>query len=332
MAGGPAEIVPEYMQRAWDFATSRSSESSTRIAAARSEATTAPRAINPDVITVPALPAKVALSAMDRATSTELFGAARDDIVGMLTGKFSDFIARYFPEDTYVIEAQNWIKRALTVGGAGINVGVEAAIWERARARTLKDAQRAQDELSVVWAARRFPVPPGAYMNASLQIARGAQDAIAEAARTQAIEAFKMEVDNARLAVDKAIALRTLALTSAGDYIKALSLGPQIASTIASTIIDSQVKFSSVTADYYRAQLSAVEIPVRVATTNAELKSRTTSENLRAEMETLSQRVAAVIAGAQMTGTQAAAALNAIHTQASIAGSSNDSVVTSIEG
>lgn len=327
---GPATIVPDYMNRAWTLASGLSSTATARIADARTEASTAPHAAYPDVITVPALPAKPTLSALDQPTATALFDSTRNDVVNMLAGRFSEFITKFFPGDDYVVEAQNWIKRALTTGGTGINASVEAATWERARARTLKDAQRAQDELSTTWAARRFPVPPGAYMNASLQIARGAQDGIAEAARTQAIEAFKMEVDNVRIAVDKAISLRALALSSAGDYVKTLALGPQIAGSIAGSIIDSQTKFSGTMTDYYRAQLAAVEIPVRVATTNAELKSKTTSENLRVEMETLSQRIAAAVAGAQMVGTQAAAALNAIHTQATISG--NDSTVTNIEG
>ena len=89
-------------------------------------------------------------------------------------------------------------------------------------------------------------------------------------------------------------------------------------------------RFASTVTDFYRAQVTAAEIPVRVGTVNAELKARTNEANLRTAMETLTQRVSAVVANAQMVGTQAAAALNAIHTQASISGS--DSTQTNIEG
>lgn len=173
-------------------------------------------------------------------------------------------------------------------------------------------------------------MPPGALRHGQLSIVMTAQNAIAEAARTQATESFKAELENARLAVERAVSLRSLALSSAGEYIRTLSQGPQVAAQVASTIIDSQSRFSATLADFYRAQVAAAEIPVRVSTTNAELKFRATEANLRTAMETLGQRVNAVVANAQMVGTQAAAALNAIHTQAGVSGS--DQTVTSIEG
>lgn len=107
-------------------------------------------------------------------------------------------------------------------------------------------------------------------------------------------------------------------------------MGPTVAAQAAGTIIDAQARMSATMTDFFRAQVQAAEIPVRVATTNAELKVRTNEANLRTAMETLNARVNAVMANAQMVGTQAAAALNAIHTQASVAGT--DQTVTSIEG
>lgn len=330
MAGGPAELVPKYMELAWSKASSLAESANAKTEVALAFIGTAPNAADPDVVRAPTLPTAPVLPALNQASTFALYNSTADDVIDKLTGIYAAFLAKYFPSDTFITAAQDWVTRALTTGGSGINVGVEGQLWARTRDRALNDAARAQESLEVDWAARRFPMPPGALRYGSLMIQRGAQDAIGEAARAQAIESFKAEVDNARTAVDRAVSLRTLALSSAGEYIRTLSSGPSVAATVAGMISESQTRFSSTLTDYYRAQISAVEIPVRVATTNAELHVRVNEQNLRAQMETLTRRVEAVMANAQMTGTQAAAALNAIHTQASISG--NDSTNTAIEG
>lgn len=325
---GPATLVPDFMNLAWNKAVSLSGEATARTDTALALVTTAPTAADPTAITAPTLPTAPVLRAMNQADATALYGATADDVINTLTGIYADFLTAYFPEDAYIADAQDWVTRALTTGGAGINTVVEGQLWGRARDRALVDASRAQEALEADWAARRFPMPPGALRYGSLVIQRTAQEAVAEAARTQASDSFRMEVENARLAVEKAVSLRSLALSSAGEYIRTLSAGPQVAASVASMIVDSQTRFSTTLTDYYRAQISAVEIPVRVSTTNAELKARTNEANLRTAMETITTRVNAVMANAQMSGTQAAAALNAIHTQASISASD----VTTIEG
>lgn len=329
LTGGPGVYVPVIMQAAWAQAAQLSGLVDDRVDDALALASTAPSVPLPDSVISPVMPAAPSLPALDQTTATALFDSTREDIVNLLVGKFSEFLATYFPQDDYVAEAEDWVTRALQ-GGTGVNTAVEAQLWERARARALQDGMRAQDELSVAWAARRFPVPPGAYMHASLQITKGTQDAIAGAAREQAVKTFETEVANVRFAVERAIAMRTLAVQSAGDYIRALATGPQVAVQAASSILSAQTAFSAALTNYYQAQVAAVEVPVRVATTNAELKTRTNEANLRAAIDTMGRRVDAVVSNAQMLATQAAAAFNAMHTQASVAG--NDSTVTSIQG
>lgn len=327
---GLGGVVEGFMNQAWNRALMMTEDANKRINEAVALTQPAPHAADPDRVQAPVMPVGPTLTGLDQATATALYDSTRNDVVDMLTGMFSTFLSTHFPNDNFITDAQDWVKRALTVGGAGINVNVENQLWGRVRDKALKDANRSVEALEADWAARRFPMPPGALRHGSLLIQRNAQDAIAEGARTHAIESFTREVENARMAVDKAVSLRGLALQSAGEYIRTLVTGPQVAAQVAGTIIDSQARFSSTLADYYRAQVSAVEIPVRVATTNAELKTRTNEANLKVAMDTLGQRVNAVVANAQMVGTQAAAALNAIHTQASVSG--NDSTVTSIEG
>lgn len=327
---GLGGVVEGFMNQSWTRAVTLTEDAAVRINEAVALTTPSPSAPAPDVVQLPALPVGPTLTALDLPSATSLYDSTREDVVHMLTGLFTGFLTDYFPRDEFVDDAQDWVARALTVGGSGVNAVVEAQLWNRARDRALTDANRAREAMEMDWAGRRFPMPPGALRHGLAMIDKTAQDAIAEAARTQATEAFTREVENARLAVERAVSLRSLALSSAGDFIRTMVQGPQVAASVAGTIIDAQAKFSSTLTDYYRAQVTAAEIPMRVGTTNAELKARTNEANLRTAMETLGQRVSAVVANAQMVGTQAAAALNAIHTQASVSG--NDSTVTSIEG
>lgn len=330
LSGGPGQYVPVIISAAWDKATMLSEEASDKVDTAIALTTPAPQAAAADVIQVPTLPDAPTLTALSQPTATALYDSTSEDLINTLAGLFSGYLSEHFPNDDFVEDAQDWITRALTVGGSGINTAVEGQIWNRARDRALMDANRSREALEADWAARRFPTPPGALRSGLLMIDRTAQDAIAEAARAQATEAFSREVENARIAVERAVSLRSLALSTASEYIRTLAQGPQVAASVASTIIDSQSRFSATLADFYRAQLSAVEIPLRVSTTNAELKVRTNETNVRTAMETLTQRVNAAVANANMVATQAAAAFNAVNTSASVSG--NDSTQTNIEG
>jgi hypothetical protein len=332
LSGGPGQYVPVIISAAWNKATTLSEGADTRIDEAIALTAPAPKAPNPDVIVAPALPTAPTLTSLNLPAATALYDSTSSDLIDTLTGLFAGFLAEHFPagENDYTSAAQEWITRALTAGGSGVNAAVEAQIWNRARDRALLDANRNREALEADWASRRFPVPPGALRYGQIMIDKTAQDSIAEAARAQATEAFSREVENARIAVERAVSLRSLALSTANEYIRTLIQGPQVAAGVASSITDSQTRFSATLTDFYRAQISAVEIPLRVSTTNAELKVRTNESNVRIAMDTLTQRVNAAVSSAQMAATQAAAAFNAINTQASVSG--NDSTVTSIEG
>jgi post-segregation antitoxin (ccd killing protein) len=327
---GPAAIVPDMINRAWIKATELSADASELTNDAVALTQPAPTAAMPDRVTAPTMPAAPTLPNLTTATASALYDATSVGVIDQLAGLYREFIDDNFADDSFINDAQSWVKKALTTGGAGINVAVEQQLWNRARDRALADAARAREALETDWAGRRFPMPPGALRHGLLAVDKSAQDAIAEAARTQATESFRTEVENARLAVERAVSLRSLAVQAAGEYVRLLSQGPSVAAQVSGTIIDSQTRFSAALTEFYRAQISAVEIPVRVATTNAELKARTTEANLRTAVETLGQRVNAVMANAQMISTQAAAAFNAVNVQASIAGS--DQTITSIEG
>lgn len=251
-------------------------------------------------------------------------------VMEQINTMFLDFFQTHFPPDTYVLEAEAWVTRAIAEGGTGLNLAVEAQLWERARSRTLADADRAQAELAVAWASRRFPVPPGAYMNASLQLARNAQDAVAEAARTQAVETFKAELENVRFAVERATQLRTLAMQSAGEYIRSMALGPQVGQGMSTVVPEAQTKLATTLREYYKTQMETVDWRYKVAMGNMEKHKDWDRAQWSKRFEDYFKQAELIMEAAKMAGNMGAAALNGIHAQASVSG--NDSTVTSIEG
>ena len=259
------------------------------------------------------------------------YASTSTEVMDRLTEIFSDFFQTYFPPDTYVAAAEDWIENVLTTGGSGINKAVEAQLWGRNRSRALADAARAQEELATAWASRRFPMPPGAYMHASLLIDTKTQEAVAEAARTQAVESFKTEIENVRIAVERAVQLRSLAMESAGAYIREMALTYQTGSAVTSAMLDAQVKTSSALTDYYKAQLEGREFQYKAALGNFNANwEREKINHKDIDVDRQYKFADLTMEAAKMAATMGAAALNSVHGQASVSGA--DSTITNIEG
>ena len=80
-----------------------------------------------------------------------------------MAGIFSDFLDTYFPNIGSATDAAiAWLENAITNGGTGIKASIENQIWERSRARELKEADRLAAEATSSFAKRGFSMPPGA--------------------------------------------------------------------------------------------------------------------------------------------------------------------------
>lgn len=89
-------------------------------------------------------------------------------VINQLAGLFEGYITKYLPDESDYLKAQRKLYEMLTDGGSGINPLVEDQIWQRDQQRILNDAMRAEEENMAVWAARRYPMPPGAAMYQAL--------------------------------------------------------------------------------------------------------------------------------------------------------------------
>lgn len=252
---------------------------------------------------------------------TALYQSTSDEIKALLANGLSKFFIDYFPLGNELAAARNWVENAITNGGTGLNPIIEAQIYERDRSRVLNDAMRATSEATALWAARGYPVPPGALYGRIEMIDQDARENIAKASSAVAIKQMEIEIENTRFAVDKALQMRTAAISAAGDYIRTLALAPQLGVQLASSVIDAKAKLANVLTSFYQAKISALELPVRIAIADANADVEVRKSNLSAQVSLINARVNTVEAAARAAGTQASAALNALNAGTSIGGS-----------
>ena len=270
---------------------------------------------------------KVFIPEVAEGASMELFNSWWQQINDSLQDKMDWFIGKYFPNECkYLQKAQLWICKVLTEGGTGINPHVEDQIWQRDRRRALTDASRQEQEVVEGFAAKGFPLPPGAMMASLERIRRDSYDKIAEASRTTAEWQAKTEIENIRFAVTSAIDLYTKMMNCVMDFMKALITSSGQMAQLIPSVTDSQSRLIGAAAEYYRARLSAQELLLKAATTNAEFKQQANKSDADSYMKAMELRLQAAIEAARSFATQASAALNALHASAAISGSGNNSV------
>lgn len=303
---------------AWDQANAKSDETLLRVDEAIALATTPPQIVGAGIDQALDVPEAPDLPDYDPNAIDARFDATTASVVAMLTAQFTAFIATYFPPSPYLTYAQTWIENVFAVGGTGFAPNVEDQIWQRERARLMRDSGRAQEEVTASWATKGYPLPPGAAAGAVLRVQENLLDQIAESSRAQAIKAAEIEIENLRFAVTNAIDLRAKGLSAAGDYIRALALGPTVGAQLSAAAAGAQGDLSRALTQMYSATVAASELPVRLRITDGELRERANEANLRASTEAQHDRVAAALGASTALGHIAAAAVNSLHAQTGI--------------
>ena len=248
-----------------------------------------------------------------------LYGSTYDQIITDLSGKFAGFFSEYFPNECdYLQEAQAKLCDMLE-GGSGIPAHVENQIWQRDRSRVLEDVNRARDDVLSTFAARGFPLPPGAAAHTMRLAEVDANNKIAQQSRDVAIKHVEILIENIKFAIQQALDYRIKGIQAAGDYIRVLALGPEIAMKLATSAAGAQAQLISAASQYYRNRIAVEELKLDVAKFNADARNEAGMNDVREFSNRLRARVETLAAAARAAGDQAAAALNAVHASAGIA-------------
>ncbi len=248
-----------------------------------------------------------------------LYDATYSRIVEDLSGTFAQFFATYFPNECdSLLRAQERLCDMLA-GEVGIPSPVEDQIWQRDRSRVLADVNRTRDEVMSTFAARGFPLPPGAAAHAVRLAQADANDKIAMQSRDVAIKHVDILIENIKFAVQNALDYRMKCIQAAADYIRILAVGPEIAARLATSAADAQAQLISAAGGYYRNRIAVEELRLDAAKVNASLRNEISIEGSRNVTQARRSLAETLAAAARAAGDQAAAALNAVHASAGIA-------------
>lgn len=238
-------------------------------------------------------------------------------IIEDLSGRYADYLVTYFPTDGALRTlVEGWIHNAVENGGTGINATVEAQIWSRDRDRINTEASALADEAVSVWAAKGYPIPPGAALATLQNLAVKRSTDINASSRDAAIKAFETEVSNVRFAIETATKYRTLAVQAAGDYIRAMAQAPDIASKMANLDSDGQARLISAVSSFYGARINAAEAVQRSQIANQDSSLKAQIQSIQSTIELVNTKASTAVEVMKSLGQQAASALNAVNATA----------------
>lgn len=294
----------EWFERAFDFGD-----------AVKADVGTAPKILTPTLGTaLEQVAPPDGLQFDDPDNAMAFFDAKNAELTALVNDAFDKMVGIAFPDMTLLADAIRWCKRSINEGGTGINTAVESALWERGRARILKQSARDIATATEKYARAGWPLPPGAMLNDIAMIRQDNRDKLAEQSRDIAIKSFDAELENVRFAITTAGDLFTKALQAVSDYVRTVMLAPQTAAQLSTSINGLKNDAARTLVSLYQAQNAALEPFLRLEITDAELKERANEANLRAQMETAKLRADAALANLRMVGDAAAASLNGIST------------------
>jgi len=243
----------------------------------------------------------------------DLFDTKYAEIIATLTAKFTAFRTDYFPDEgAAYTAAEDWLQSALA-SETGLPSTVSAAVMADDEARILKEASRASDTVLAQFAARRFPLPPGAAASAVLQIQQNAQDKLAESSRKITL----MSVEQFRFLIQQTLGLRQMAMDAAVKYITALASGPaDIASRLVNVGYDAQSKLISAASQFYNSRTAAAEAVSKVQQFNVGTALDAASKNQAAELTLIEDKLKALLTECQAVAQMATSLFNNVHASA----------------
>ena len=245
-------------------------------------------------------------------------------LVNLIGQGIADFFQNYFPLGPYD-QAVEWLRKAIVDGGTGLNAGVEQQLWQRGKARVLEESLEAEDNLTAGWAARNYPLPPGALIHGLQRIQLDRSRKLAEINRDIAIKSFDTEIENVRFAVQQTLDLRSKAMSAMADYIRTLMIGPQTAMQLATGLAGLELDVNRSLVALYSAEVQALQPRVQLAIEDARLQAGTNEANQRSIVATAQSKAELAKSAAQMLAAQASAGINAINASSSISGSDSTS-------
>ena len=313
------DAMAAVINAAWDLGNAKYSDYEAKVAALTDEVTgwlstqAAPHVTAGSVVAPSITEPPVDIPATQSATDIyDDFAAEYVKLILELSTQFTGFRNAYFPDEQAAYSAaEDWLQSAIA-NDLGLPSDVAAQILTDDKDRILAEADRASETVLATFAARRFPLPPGAAVAAISDITGKAQDEIAASSRKITVAS----VEQLRWVVEKTLGLRQMAMGAAVDYIKALASGPDIASRLVNVGYDAQSKLISAASQFYNSRISAAEVASKVQQFNVSTGLEAATKNQAAELTMVEDKLKALLMECQALAQMATSLFNNVHASA----------------
>lgn len=222
----------------------------------------------------------------------------------------TDYLARFFPGAIAAV-CDDWIQNAIVNGGTGIPAAIEQAIWDRARGREIAEAGRLEQDAANQFAARGFPMPPGALAARMLEVQQDAANKSATISRDTAIKNVEIEIQNIRFAIEQGLRVRIEVIKGIGDYIRAWLKPADDAVAYAQALVLAKERLWNEAANYYRAMIDEARMNLEAQRITQTSRDEMVRLDVTSFGHFIDATVRAALATAEVLGQGAAGALNA---------------------
>lgn len=248
------------------------------------------------------------------------YEAQLEKILAMLASQLHGFFNKYYPLSSDAFdEATAWIVNQITNGGTGINPAIEAQMWQRARERIITDGRRVEQQIATGYAAKGYMMPPGAMLQ-KIDEARMAQlRATGESSTTIAVQRFEAEIAQVRFAIEQAIASRSMAMSAAADYIRAVATAPDSAVRTMNMKDENRARMMSAAATWYGARLDRDKIVLQSKLAEHQMDFNIYEHRRQYSLQSDDTKVRALGTAADIYGKTAQAALSSLNSIVSTA-------------
>ena len=309
------DTIAKVINAAWDQGNLKATDVDSKITALTNALNTTPApSISSTAVTSPSVtePAVAIPESVEVGDAISRFDSKYLELVAMLANKFTAFRTEYFPdENTLYAAAEDWLHGALA-NPEGLPTAVINALMTDAEATILSDSARASDAVMQAFAAKGFPLPPGAAASATLQIQQKAQGEMANTRRKLIITS----IEQMRFNIQQTLNLRQMAMQAAVQYIQALASGPDLASKAISLGYDAQSKLISAASQFYNSRIAAAELVAKTGQFNAANSLQAAEKNQAAQMQIIENKLKALLSEVQALAQMATSLFNNVHASA----------------
>jgi hypothetical protein len=197
-------------------------------------------------------------------------------------------VVDYTPGPMYasslLTELRDSLEQRIATGGTGLSADVEQAIWDRARERELRTLQDAIDDLERM-ETMGYAFPPGVWVDARLKVRTEFGKTEAGLSRDIAIEQAKLELENIKDALGKAIAVESKLIDALNEVEQRVFERAKYITQANVEVYNARVRAYLGRVEAYKAQVQAYEARVRAEMIKVEVyKAEIEAEKAKADI------------------------------------------------